>query len=54
MMTKLPENIPAEPIPATARPAIKVSELGAAPHIAEPISNTVIVPRKTHFTGKNV
>ena len=31
MMTRAPENIPAEPRPATARPMIRATEVGAAP-----------------------
>jgi hypothetical protein len=44
-----PEKIPAEPRPAMARPIMKVTELGAAPQIAEPTSNTTVQRRKTHF-----
>lgn len=46
-----PPKIPAAPAPATARPAIKAPELGAAPHIADPISKNVMKARKTHFVG---
>lgn len=38
-------HIPAAPIPAIALPTINVVELGAAPQIALPISNTVIEMR---------
>lgn len=33
-MTRAPENIPADPTPATARPMIRATEVGAAPHYA--------------------
>lgn len=32
MMTRAPENIPADPTPATARPMMRATEVGAAPH----------------------
>lgn len=35
-----PVVIPAEPIPAIARPTIKATELGAAPQIADPTSKS--------------
>lgn len=37
----VPENRPADPKPATARPMIKAVEVGAEPQIAEPISKMV-------------
>lgn len=48
-MTEDPENIPAEPIPAMARPMMKAVELGAAPQIAEPTSKTTTAARKIIF-----
>ena len=33
MMTRAPENIPADPTPATARPMIRATDVGAAPQI---------------------
>lgn len=53
-MIKAPAKIPAPPTPAIARPMIKASELGAAPHIAEPTSKMKMAVKKTHFTGKKV
>ena len=47
MMTIAPEKIPAEPAPAMALPMMNTVELGAAPHIAEPISKTTIADRYT-------
>lgn len=41
MMITVPENKPANPRPATARPAMRVAEEGAAPQSAEPISKMV-------------
>lgn len=41
MMITVPEKSPADPRPATTRPAMKAFELGAAPQMAEPISKTV-------------
>lgn len=38
MIKIAPEKIPAAPIPATARPMIRVVELGATPQINEPTS----------------
>lgn len=40
-----PEKMPAEPMPATARPIMKAVELGAAPQIAEPTSKTTTPTR---------
>lgn len=37
-MMKLPENIPADPRPAIARPMIKAVEFGEIAQIKEPIS----------------
>jgi hypothetical protein len=38
MMTMVPENRPAEPRPAMARPTMRAFEVGAEPQIADPIS----------------
>jgi len=40
-----PEKIPAEPIPATARPMMSAIEFGATPHIKLPSSNIPIAMR---------
>lgn len=53
-MIRAPENIPADPRPAIARPTIRASEVGAAPQTAEPISKIVIAIKKTHLIGKKV
>jgi hypothetical protein len=47
MINMQPEKIPAEAMPAMARPTIKTVELGAAPQMAEPISKTTTLTRKT-------
>jgi hypothetical protein len=49
MMTVAPEKIPAEPIPAIARPTMKALELGAPPQSADPTSKTRIATKKTLF-----
>lgn len=54
MIIRAPEKMPAEPMPATARPIIRAVEFGAAPQIAEPISKMVMAIKKTHLTGKKV
>jgi hypothetical protein len=41
IMTVAPEKMPADPIPAIARPMMKTTELGAAPETADPISKTI-------------
>jgi hypothetical protein len=46
MMTVAPEKIPADPMPAMARPTMKALELGAPPHRAEPTSKMRIARRK--------
>ena len=46
-ITVEPEKIPADPIPAIARPRMNASEFGAAPHTAEPTSKIPIAVRKT-------
>lgn len=40
-MSIAPENIPADPRPAIARPAMKTDELGAAPQMTEPTSKII-------------
>lgn len=52
MTIMAPVNIPAEPTPAMALPAIKVAELGATPQRSEPISKTKILLRKTLYAQK--
>jgi hypothetical protein len=49
MMRIVPENIPADPKPATARPTIRAVEVGAAPQTKEPISKIPKAIKKTHF-----
>lgn len=44
-----PVKIPAEPIPAIARPMMNAVEVGAAPQITEPTSNTIMQEIKVHF-----
>lgn len=43
MLIDAPVKMPADPNPAMALPRMKAVELGAAPHIAEPISKMRIV-----------
>jgi hypothetical protein len=51
-ITRAPEKIPEQPIPAIARPTIKVLELGATAQIKDPTSKSPIVPMKHHFIEK--
>lgn len=44
-----PQNMPAAPISATARPTMKAVELGAAPYKVELTSKTTMLVRKTHL-----
>ena len=44
-MTLEPENMPADPRPAIARPMMNAVEFGAAPHNAEPTSKMPIATR---------
>jgi hypothetical protein len=44
-----PEKIPAEPIPAIARPTMKALEVGAPPQRADPTSKTIIAIRNMVF-----
>jgi len=45
MMTRAPEKIPADPIPAMARPMMRATEVGAAPQTTEPTSKMNIADR---------
>lgn len=45
MIIKAPEKIPADPIPAMARPMINAVEFGAAPQMALPTSKIKIAVR---------
>lgn len=54
MIIKLPAKIPAEPMPAMARPTIKAVEFGAVAHIREPTSKTNIEHRYAHLRLKKV
>lgn len=49
MIKRAPENIPAAPMPATARPRISPIELGVIPQTKEPSSKMKRAARKTHF-----
>jgi hypothetical protein len=49
MMVKVPERMPAQPTPATARPTTRAVEVGAAPHMAEPISKMMMAIKYTHL-----
>lgn len=49
MITMTPENTPALPAPAIARPMIKAVELGAAPQMAEPTSKVPMAAKKTYL-----
>jgi hypothetical protein len=46
--------MPAAPTPETALPTMKTVELGAAPHMAEPISKSSKFARKTVLMSKYV
>jgi hypothetical protein len=47
IMTVAPFWMPADPIPAMARPTINEVELGAAPQTAEPISKITTAAKKS-------
>jgi len=47
MINMVPEKMPAEARPAIARPRMKTTEEGAAPQMAEPISNMTTLIMKT-------
>ena len=49
-----PENMPALPKPAMARPTIKAVELTAEPQTALPTSNQNMAMMKIHFAEKKV
>lgn len=53
-MISAPEKIPAEPMPAMARPMIRVVEVLATPQISEPSSKMKMAIRKTHLREKKV
>lgn len=42
-----PEKMPADPLPAIARPMMKAVEFGAPPQSAEPTSKVTTAQRKT-------
>jgi hypothetical protein len=48
-ITVEPEKMPAEPVPAMARPMIKATDVGAAPQRVEPTSKIPMEMRKTSF-----
>ena len=50
----MPAWTPPAPSPAILRPKIKAIEFGAAPQIAEPISNSKTAARKVFLTFKKV
>jgi hypothetical protein len=50
MIMNPPEKIPADPRPAIERPTMKDTELGAAPHRAEPTSK---IPMQTSNTWED-
>src|SRR4051812_25324648 len=54
MITRAPENIPADPTPATARPTIRALDVGAEPHTADPTSKIKMAVKKTVLILKNV
>ena len=49
---KTPAIIPAQPSPDIARPTIRAGEVGAVPHIKEPISKMATAVKKTYLTEK--
>ena len=51
-MPTTPDMTPPEPRPAMALPTMKASEVGAAPHRAEPASNRMMEARKVALTLK--
>jgi hypothetical protein len=46
MISMVPEKIPAEAAPAMARPRMKMTDVGAAPQMAEPISKMITLMMK--------
>ena len=53
-MDKEPENIPAPPVPAIARPRMNMLELIAAPHRSEPRRKMPMKIKKVHLSEKLV
>lgn len=49
-----PDSIPAQPIPASARPTMKKVDDGAIPQRSEPNWKIATPPRKIYFTEKSV
>lgn len=49
MIIMAPVKMPAEPTPAIARPIMNAVDVGAAPQITEPTSNTTMQEMKVHF-----
>lgn len=49
-----PDWTPPAPSPAMARPTINATELGAAPQMADPTSNSTTAVRNTVLTENNV
>ena len=47
-----PENIPAHPRPAIARPIIRAVDVGATPQTKDPSSKIPIADRKTDLIEK--
>jgi hypothetical protein len=45
MIIIAPVKMPADPKPAIARPAIKIGDVGAAAHMTEPTSKTIMQTR---------
>jgi hypothetical protein len=43
--------MPEKPSPVTARPRMKVVELGASPDTRMPASKITMLMKNTHFTG---
>jgi len=52
MIVKQPAAAPAAPMPAMARPTMKVDEFGAAPQMRLPSSKIKIEKRKAVLSGK--
>jgi hypothetical protein len=52
MIVYAPLTIPADPIPAMARPVISIGLFLATPQIKEPSSKTNIANKNVHLIGK--
>lgn len=52
MMVEPPDVRPAPPRPATARPIMRTTELGAVAHMIDPISKRNSAERYVHLTWK--